>query len=179
AQAYANAVQDAATVIGRARWDIKDGIDISGGKGLQGTFDTTLKYQDGSDSLTDTYQRLYAEAADLKNGIGLLTGQDTIESIEAFIRESQRFGESLAQTYARLQQASQQYRDFMSQFEPSATYVDDFEAALSGVHAQLVQNIKTANELAKAAGLEGASTKDLAKIHAAAAKQFAALLQQL
>lgn len=179
AETYAQAVQDAANAMQLAKQDMKDGIDVGGGKGLQGTFDTTLKYRDGSDSLSDTYSRLAQEAFDLKEGIKLLTGQSTIESIEAFIRESQRVGESLAQTYTRLQQASQQYRSFMAQFEPAATYVDDFEASLSGVRAQLLANIKTANDLAKAAGLERASTADLVKIHAAAAKQFAALLQQL
>lgn len=179
AEAYANAVQDAATAIGRARQDIKDGIDISGGKGLQSAFDTTLKFKDGSDSLTQTYQRLSFEAADLKAGVLLLTGQDTIESIEAFLRESQRFGESLAQTYQRLQEASQSYNQLVAQFKPGATYVDDFEAAISGVNDQMLAYMEQANAYAKAAGLQGAATEDLVNIQKWAIEQQNQLFKQL
>lgn len=179
AEAYAQAVQDSGLAIQYANQDLKNGIDISGGKGLQGAFDTTLQYQDGSDSIVQTYQRLSQEAQDLHDGIKLLTGQDTIESIEAFIRESQKVGETLAQTYVRLQQATAAYNSFVGQFAPQAEYVDDFEAALSGVCAQMKANIDQANALAKAAGLEGAAIEDLINIHASAADQFATLLLQL
>lgn len=177
---YAQVVQDVGNAMAYAYQDItRNKLDISGGNGLQGAYDLTMKYQSGSDGLTDTYQRLAQEAADLRDGVKLLTGQDTIASIEAFLRTAQNVGESLAQTYQRLQQASQQYNQFIAQFEPQATYVDDFEASLSNLRKSEQDAIKQANELAKAAGLEGASTDDLIKIHKYAAKQFADLVTQL
>lgn len=179
AETYSKAVQDAGLAMQYAQQDLKkNGIDISG-KGLQGAFDTSTKYLDGSDTLAQTYQRLSAEFSDVKKGIGLLTGQDTIAAIEAFIRESRNVGESLGDTYRRLQQASEQYRQFIAQFKAPATYVDDFQASLAGLHDQMLANIKQANELAKAAGLQGASTQDLLEIQKRAIEQQNALVRQL
>lgn len=178
ADAYAKAVQDAANAVGYARQDLKDGIVVAPG-GLQGAFSTTEKYQQGEDTLTATYQRLSAEAADLKNGIGLLTGQDSIDAIESFLREAQRFGESLGQTYQRLQKASQDYRQFVDQFKPQTVYVDDFEASLAQLHAQMLANQKQANDLAKAAGLQGAANEDLIAIQKATIEQQNQLVKQL
>lgn len=180
ADAFSQAVEDAAMAMQLAQQDIrKNALDISGGKGLQGAFDLANKWLDGADSLTETYQRLSAELTDVRNAAGLLTGQTTIEGIETFLRETRNVGETLTQTYQRLIQAAQQYRQFVGQFTPQVTYVDDFEASLAAVRAQLEANIKTANDLAKAAGLQGASAKDLANIYAASAKQAADLAKQL
>lgn len=179
ADKWAAAVQDVAQAMSMAQQDLKNGINISGTGVGQGQFDTIQQYNTDNESETDTYTRLRSELVDVQNGIGLLTGQKSIADIEAFLATAQNFGESLSQTYSRLEQASQAYYQFTGQFKPQATYVDDYEAALSSIKTQYIANVKQANDLAKAAGAAGASTEDLTNIMQMAAKQEADALKQL
>jgi tape measure domain-containing protein len=179
ADSYSKAVQDVSQAMGMAFDDLKKGIDVGGKGTLQGDFAAIQTYDTDGESQSDTYARLSAELQDVNNGVGLLTGQKTIADIEAFLATAQQFGESLTQTYQRLQQAAAQYNQFVAQFKPQATYVDDYEAALANIKAQYIANVKQANDLAKAAGLAGASTEDLTNIMQLAAKQEADALKQL
>jgi hypothetical protein len=104
------------------------------------------------------------------------------QSLSAFLRlaEGMQAGtETIDQTVQRLLQAQAQYDQFVAQFAEPVTYVDDFQAALAGIQAQMQANMDQANALARAAGAEGAATEDLIRIHEYAAKQFAAALRQL
>jgi hypothetical protein len=96
-----------------------------------------------------------------------------------FVEGSQKAGESLQQTYARLAQAQQQYNQFAAQFAPATVYVDSYEQALSQLYVQEQNNIATANALAVAAGAQGASESDLANIRATAVQQMGQLEAQL
>lgn len=104
------------------------------------------------------------------------------QSLDAFMELAiglQAGSETIDQTVQRLLQAQAQYDQFVAQFAEPVTYVDDFQAALAGIQAQMQANMDQANALARAAGAEGAATDDLIRIHEYAAKQFAAALRQL
>lgn len=228
--AYTNAVQDAATSMLMARRDLKNGIDISGAGTLQGAFDTAQKYNDQGEGLTATYTRLsdiaknikqgidiiagpdtiagveaflratqdvgeslsqtYARVAgiakDLQAGNQLLTGQKTVAEVEAFIRTMQQGGETLAQTYQRLAAAAQQYRQIMGQVNQAFQQLwvgndpaRQFAASIVNLNQQVQSQIDALNAAAKAAGLQGASEADLARVHSVAAAQAAAAMAQL
>lgn len=112
-------------------------------------------------------------------GAFLATQDQTLSGVVQLAERMNVAGEAIGDTIKRLIQAQAQYDQFVGQFKPATAYVDDFEAALSGIRTQLLANIKTANDLAKAAGAAGASEKDLANITQAAAKQMAAALTAL
>lgn len=65
--------------------------------------------------------------------------------------------------------AMKSYSDFVSQFDPKTLGITDFENSLIGLRNTLTDNIQKANDLAKAAGMAGASQKDIAKIITASA----------
>lgn len=121
-----------------------------------------------------------AQSALMSGAEMLALGAD--QSLSAFIRLAegmQQGNETIDQTVQRLLQAQAQYDQFVAQFAEPVTYVDDFQAALAGIQAQMQANMDQANALARAAGAEAASTEDLIRIHEYAAKQFAAALRQL
>lgn len=178
ADKYAQAVQDAAQAVAMAQQDIKQGMDLSGTGTLAGAWEMTQKYNDDGEGPAATYSRLHKEMQDVKDGIGLLTGQDTIEDIEAFIRENQMFGESVSQTYQRMQSASQAYRstvqsvnqgiqDLTSGGDPVAQFIN----SIYGISEAEKNTTKQLNDAAIAAGLQGASEEDLARVHKLAALQ--------
>lgn len=108
-----------------------------------------------------------------------IAGKDTLSAIVTLATGMQGAGETIDQTIDRLIKAQQQYDQFVGQFKPAATYVDDFEASLSSINTQMLANIKQANALAVAAGAAGASEQDLANIHSYAAHQMAQAIAQL
>jgi hypothetical protein len=143
--------------------------------------DAVDQYRANADQFYAITQQLGNAAVYLHNG-GQFLALGTDQSLTALLKlaqGSQQFGETIDQTLQRLMQAQAQYDQFVGQFKPAATYVDDFEATLSQINAQMNQNIATANALAQAAGAEGASEQDLANIHQYAANQMAAALRQL
>lgn len=174
---YANAVQDAAQAVAFAQQDMKKGIDLSGKGTLQSQFELAQKYNVDDAGVGETYARLSQEMADVRNGVGLLTGQNTIADIEAFLNVSQQFGETLSQTYQRLQAAAMTYRQTMQGVNEAIAGivnndpVSQFMASIYGISAAEEATTKTLNEAAKAAGLQGASEEDLAKVHRLAALQ--------
>ena len=153
---------------------------------ILGQFDSKLggmldQFRGSVDTLTQVTTGLASAQMMLASGEKFLAlGSDQSLSAVLNLAESmQASGETIDQTFARLEQAQQQYDQFVGQFKPAATYVDDFEAALSGVNQTMIANIAQANALAKAAGAEGASVEDLTNIHKYAISQFNALVAQL
>lgn len=121
-----------------------------------------------------------AQSALMAGAEMLALGAD--QSLSAFVRLAegmQQGNETIDQTVQRLLQAQAQYDQFVAQFAEPVTYVDDFQAALANIQAQMQANMDQANALARAAGAEGAATEDLIRIHEYAAKQFAQALRQL
>lgn len=138
------------------------------------------QYRQDADVLMGVTQALATGEMMLqKGGTFLALGSDqTLTALLKLAEGMQAAGETIDQTLNRIIQAQAQYDQFVGQFK-TVTYVDDFEATLAGINAQMNQNIATANALAQAAGAEGASEQDLANIHSAAAQQMAAAIRQL
>jgi uncharacterized protein YjbJ (UPF0337 family) len=143
--------------------------------GLQGDADKLAA------AVQDFAQATQAANTDLGNGFHFLalSANATLVDVMKFVEGAEAAGESLTETYKRLATAQTQYNQFVAQFAPQATFVDDFEAALSGVYHSMLQNIDAANQLAIAAGASGAATQDLTNIQNTAAQQMAALVVQL
>jgi hypothetical protein len=151
-----------------------------------GTFDKGLdaavnQFRANADQLLAVTQALAQGETMMQGGTTFLAlGTDqSLSSLLKLAEGSQQFGESIDQTLARIEQAQAQYDQFVAQFKPATNYVDDFEKSLSDINAAMLANIKQANALAVAAGAAGASEKDLADIHAYAAKQAAAAITAL
>jgi hypothetical protein len=132
------------------------------------------------------YAQQYATAVSvtqsaLAQGMDLLatTGPDTVASVLDLARANQAYGESIDQTTQRILQAQAQYDQFVAQFKPAATYVDDFEGSLAAIRDSMKGAMDQANALARAAGAQGAATKDLVNIQQRAAQQMAAAIKQL
>lgn len=144
-------------------------------KGLQNDADKLFA------GVQDFAQATTAANTDLGNGFHFLalSANATLVDVMKFVEGAQAAGESLTDTYTRLAKAQSQYNQFTAQFKPAATYVDDFEGALSGIYHTMLQNIDAANQLAIAAGASGAAQQDLTNIQNTAAQQMAALTVQL
>jgi hypothetical protein len=138
------------------------------------------KWRDSADTLAAGAQMLIAAQADLTHGRNLLalSAGASLKQVAAFTEQMQQSGETLAQTYARLAQASQQYRQFVGQFSDKIAGAG-LGAVLAQINAAMQQDIQKANDLARAAGLQGAKEKDLANIHQAAAQQAADAMAKL
>lgn len=92
--------------------------------------------------------------------------------------------ELVAQTSDTLRTAQLNYAQFVVGIDQeladlNGTGFSEFQKALSQIGGRMLTNIRTANELARAAGLQGAREKDLARIHELAAAQAAAAARQL
>jgi len=136
------------------------------------------QFRTSADTLADAAQTMLAAQTDIVKGNSLLalgSSANLAEVIE-FTRELQNEGESLAETYSRLQQASQAYVQFVGQFKQTGTGLG---SVLQGIAQQMQANIDQANQLAQAAGLQGAREEDLTNIHRYAAEQAADALAKL
>jgi len=154
--------------------------------GVLSQFDSQLstaidKYRVNANDLLGIVNDLAAAQLAINNGEHFLAlGQDqSISKLLEFAAANQRFGESVDQTLQRIMQAQAQYDQFVGQFKPPTTYADAFQEALANIGAEYKQNVKTANDLARAAGAAGASQEDLANIQKHATAELAAAIQQL
>ncbi|MBN8713242.1 MAG: tape measure protein [Xanthomonadales bacterium] len=136
------------------------------------------QWRGSADTLLDGAQTMLAAQADINRGNSLvaLGASATLAQVVKFTQGLQQEGEKLADTYARLAQASAAYTQFVGQFAPQAT---GFGASLQAINQQMLANIDQANTLAQAAGMQGAAETDLANIHRSAAEQAAAAIAQL
>jgi hypothetical protein len=151
-----------------------------------GQFDSKLsaaidKYRENADELAGVVNSLAAAQLGFNEGLKLLAlGSDQSTSgLLQLAEASGKFGESITDTISRILQSQAQYDQFVAQFKPATNYVDDYEASLSQINQAMLANIKQANDLAKAAGAQGASEQDLANIHKYAAQQAAQALAAL
>jgi len=136
------------------------------------------QWQSNVDTLADGVAAMLAAQQDILHGNSLvaLGSQATLAQVIAFTQSLQADGEKLADTYNRLMQASQAYVQFVGQFAPVST---GFGASLEAIAKQMQANIDQANDLARAAGMQGAAEQDLVNIHQFAAKQAADAIAQL
>lgn len=136
------------------------------------------QFQSSADLLLDGANTMIEAQADINKGNHLLAlgATATLATVIAFTQSMQQDGEKLADTYARLVQASAAYLQFVGQFAPAST---SFGASLEAIAKQMQANIDQANALAQAAGLQHAKESDLANIHQVAAKAAADAIAQL
>lgn len=114
--------------------------------------------------------------ADFTAAMPTLTPQEVVEWLAA--------GDALAKLNAALGTTAQQaadaaaahqaaissYESYVAQFAPQTLAVTSFESSLIKLHDTMIANIKQANDLAKAAGMAGASQQDIANIITASAQ---------
>jgi hypothetical protein len=113
---------------------------------------------------------------------GTMTAQQAADDIVNWLKAGDalaKFTSAVNQVADAAAQAQANYDQFMAPFRMATDGLDDFEHAMLGLGATLQQNIAHANALAQAAGMQGASAEDIAKIIEVAAKQGAAAIQQL
>ena len=136
------------------------------------------QFRDSAETLLDGANTMLAAQADINKGASLvaLGATATLPQVIKFVQGLQADGEALADTYARLMQASASYLQFVGQFAPAN---NTFGGSLQAIATQMQANIDQANALAQAAGLQHAREADLANIHRYAAEQAAAAIAQL
>lgn len=158
---------------------------LDAGKAAGAATEIAAKWRSSAQELYDGAQFLVQAQVDINKGQTLLgVGADaTLKATDAFVESMQAAGESLMQTYQRLEQASAAYRqtvaqidDAIKQYLPQGT---DFEKAVTQVQASTKAWTDQLNSAAEAAGLSAAKTEDLTKVQELNALQTAALVQQL
>lgn len=137
------------------------------------------QWRSSADTLLDGAQMMLAAQSDIHKGNTLLAlgADETLSSVTKLVQQMQADGETLAQTYARLAQANQQYLDFVAQFNDQIQGAG-LAVSLAKINQTMQANIDQANALAQAAGLAGAREEDLANIHQTAAQQAADAMRQ-
>jgi tape measure domain-containing protein len=136
-------------------------------------------YRKNADELLDAAGAMLQTMHDLEKGQGLLGAGGTLESTMEWL-EKQRVGdEKLVETYARLAQATAQYRDILDKAQEAidsltrgSTPLDQMNDAIKQINKNLDDNIAALNAAAVAAGLTAASEKDLAKLRELQAAQI-------
>lgn len=117
------------------------------------------------DGMFDLMQSLDATTEEGRKQIALLLELTGVA--DAYYTALEKVGDAQANAVAG-------YSDFMAQFGR-----DTLAGALAKIRAEELKNIDTANRLARAAGLEGASERDLAAIHEYAAKKIVQAILKL
>ena len=86
-----------------------------------------------------------------------------------------------AELLARARQAVAEYNSFLDEMDDALLEFEgsEFTNQLRAIDRQMQVNIRRANDLARAAGLQGAREQDLAMIHRLAAEQAAAAMREL
>lgn len=139
-------------------------------------------YRDSAEKLGDAAQTMVQATVDINKGMMLLGGGDSLTSMMAWVAKNQAGSESLSDTYSRLAQASQTYRDTMqqvndtlSQLSKTGTPIEAMADAIKQVHDSAAATIKTLTDAATAAGLQAAAESDLTKVHEIETKQIEAM----
>lgn len=120
---------------------------------------------------------------DLLNANGIwkqVDGDGVMTRIVHYIEGMAKAGESLADAYARIQQAITQYGDLIGgvRAQIATRGLNQYQKAQLEVELAYRQQVKQANDLAKALGLSGARAEDLAAIEQLRALNMADLAQQ-
>ncbi|HEY1034187.1 MAG TPA: hypothetical protein VGE09_04300, partial [Pseudoxanthomonas sp.] len=120
---------------------------------------------------------------DLRSANGIwksADGDGVMTKIVEYIEGIAKAGESLADAYARVQQAITQYADLIGgvRTQLATRGLNQYQKAQLDVELAYRAQVKQANELAKALGLSGARAEDLAAIEQLRALNMADLAQQ-
>jgi hypothetical protein len=147
------------------------------------------------DAVTRAFAQVGLTLPDTRDGLWLLmqsldatteTGREQIATLlrladtaDAYYDQLERDAESAARAAEAQRAATQDYAEFIDQFGAAFRQGSPFQQALQDVRRELAANIATANELARAAGLQGAREEDLIGIRELAQAQIADLITGL
>jgi hypothetical protein len=142
-------------------------------------------YRADAETLIDAAAVMLQAQRNLMDKNGLLGAGTNLESTFAWLEQQQRDGEKLSETYARLAQATAQYRDLLTKVDEAIqqvkngnTPVEQMQAALDQINKTYQQNVDTLNAAAVAAGLTAAAETDLIKLRELQALQTQKLSDQ-
>ena len=131
-----------------------------------------------AEALKDAMATIDSIQTNIISGNFLLTGQKTLKDTWDYVQSVQMAGETMSQTYQRLEQAAQTYNQIMDtvnqgifQMTQGGDPAAVFAATVANIDTNAEKMIAQLNAAAQAAGLSGAAEADLAKVHKYAALQ--------
>lgn len=141
------------------------------------------RYRGTPEAITEYATLMLAVQSDVKNATQLWTntGPGSITAVTEALERMSRGAETLAETYQRVTDAARQYGEFMGGIDAElrTTGLNEWQRAALNIETQYRNQVKQANDLAKALGLSGARSEDLAKIELLRAKGMADLQKQM
>ncbi len=141
------------------------------------------RYRGTPEAITEYATLMLAVQSDVKNATQLWTntGPGSITAVTEALDRMSRGAETLAETYQRVTDAARQYGEFMGGIDAElrTTGLNEWQRAALNIETQYRNQVKQANDLAKALGLSGARSEDLAKIELLRAKGMADLQKQM
>ncbi|MGY0634294.1 hypothetical protein [Luteimonas sp. A478] len=119
-------------------------------------------------------------ASDARNGMDLWTGIG-LQALTDFVEKMQMADESLARTYARVAGTAGEYGKLVADINTSIMTdgLNEIQRQALEVERNYRQQVKAANDYAKALGLSGARSQDLAKIEELRALNMGKLQAQM
>lgn len=141
------------------------------------------RYRGTPEAITEYATLMLAVQSDVKNATQLWTntGPGSITAVTEALERMSRGAETLAETYQRVTDAARQYGEFMGGIDAElrTSGLNEWQRAALNIETQYRNQVKQANDLAKALGLSGARSEDLAKIELLRAKGMADLQKQM
>lgn len=140
-------------------------------------------YRTNVDGLSAFAALILAIQGDIKNATALWTGrgEGMLTRVVGLVEELGQGNETLAETYQRLTQGARAYGNFIADIDKQVRVsgLNATQRAQLDIELQYRDQVKQANELARALGLSGARSEDLAKIEQLRAIRMAELQRQI
>ncbi|MCO7495163.1 tape measure protein [Stenotrophomonas maltophilia] len=141
------------------------------------------KYRSDAAKLNDVAGLTLAIQADIANATQLWnsSGDGTITRVVERMEDLARAGETMNEAYARLTGAARDYGALMADVSTQLMTGDlsQYQSQALSIERTYRQQVKSANDYAKALGLSGARAEDLAKIEALRATNMGKLQAQI
>lgn len=141
------------------------------------------KYRSDAAKLNDVAGLTLAIQADIANATQLWnsSGDGTITKVVVRMGDLARAGETMNEAYARLTGAARDYGALMADVSTQLLTGDlsQYQSQALSIERTYRQQVKSANDYAKALGLSGARAEDLAKIEALRATNMGKLQAQI
>lgn len=140
-------------------------------------------YRTNVDGLSAFATLILSIQGDIKNATALWTGrgEGMLTRVVGLVEELGQGNETLAETYQRLTQGARSYGNFIADIDKQVRVsgLNEVQRAQLDIELQYRDQVKQANELARALGLSGARSEDLAKIEQLRAIRMAELQHQI
>lgn len=137
-------------------------------------------WRKSAEMLAEGAEFFMTAASDARNGMDLWTGIG-LQALTDFVQNMQMADESLARTYARVAGTAGDYGKLVADINTSIMTdgLNDIQRQALEVERNYRQQVKAANDYAKALGLSGARSEDLAKIEELRALSMGKLQAQM